>query len=143
LISLALVLLLWISGNTQSVTADDLLGEWIFVELRDENHIPHTEIPISQLGPDAIEHVNWDCYEFMEDGRYDAYNPYKRTRGRWLLDSKKNQIKLEMLVSKHDPLYKMLKKKGMLVIFKGLNDNCRSGQLLSGVYAVRLLLILG
>ena len=71
-----LTLLIFQIGISQEVTESDLIGEWTFIELQDENGEKQTKIPLTRFGRDmGIENVNRDSYIFNDDGTYKSFNP--------------------------------------------------------------------
>jgi len=75
-IFLILSLLIFQVGISQNLTESDLIGEWEFIELQDENGEKQTKIPLIRFGRDmGIEDVNRDSYVFNENGTYKSFNP--------------------------------------------------------------------
>lgn len=96
---------------SQNVTKSDLIGEWEFIELQDENGIKQTEIPLIRFGQDrGIEKVNRDNYIFNNDGTYKSFNPLNISYGTWFFDKKNQEINLELRIDPDSPYLIHLKK---------------------------------
>ena len=95
---------------SQEVTELDLIGEWEFIELQDENGEKHTKIPLSKFEKGAIENINRDNYIFKESKEYISRNPLNTSTGFWSLDSQKRRINLELRISPEDEFLPSLKK---------------------------------
>ncbi|WP_298346224.1 hypothetical protein [uncultured Algibacter sp.] len=88
-IFLILSLLIFQVGISQNLTESDLIGEWEFIELQDENGEKQTKIPLIRFGRDmGIENVNRDSYVFNNGGTYKSFNPLNVSYGTWYLDKK-------------------------------------------------------
>ena len=62
-----LIILKFQIGFSQKITESDLIGEWTFIELQDENGEKQTKIPLTRFGRDTvIENVNRDSYIFIQ-----------------------------------------------------------------------------
>ena len=106
-----LTLLIFQIGISQEVTESDLIGEWTFIELQDENGEKQTKIPLTRFGRDkGIEKVNRDSYIFNDDGTYKSFNPLNTSYGTWFLDKKTNEINLELRIEPDSPYLPSLKK---------------------------------
>jgi len=98
-------------GISQNLTEFDLIGEWEFIELQDENGEKQTKIPLIRFGRDmGIENVNRDSYIFNEDGTYKSYNPLNISVGTWYFDESTNEINLELRIDPDSPYLKYGKK---------------------------------
>jgi hypothetical protein len=110
-IFLILSLLIFQVGISQNLTESDLIGEWEFVELQDENEEKQTKIPLIRFGRDmGIENVNRDSYVFNEDGTYKSFNPLNVSVGTWYFDKKTQEINLELQIAPDSPYLPSLKK---------------------------------
>ena len=106
-----LILLNFQIGISQEVSESDLIGEWTFIELQDENGEKQTKIPLIRFGRDmGIEKVNRDSYIFMEDGTYKSFNPLNISYGTWFLDKETKEINLELRIEPESPYLPSLKK---------------------------------
>ncbi|WP_147448383.1 hypothetical protein [Dokdonia sinensis] len=106
-----LILLIFEVGISQEVAESDLIGEWTFIELQDENGEKQTKIPLTRFGRDmGIEKVNRDSYIFNDDGTYKSFNPLNTSYGTWFLDKKTNEINLELRIEPDSPYLPSLKK---------------------------------
>ncbi|WP_405201722.1 hypothetical protein [Dokdonia sp. LLG6352-1] len=93
------------------MTEDDLIGEWEFIELQDENGDKQTKIPLIRFGRDmGIENVNRDSYIFKEDGTYKSFNPLNVSVGTWYFDKKTKEINLELQIAPDHKFLPSLKK---------------------------------
>ena len=98
-------------GISQNLTESDLIGEWEFIELQDENGEKQTKIPLIRFGRDmGIESVNRDNYVLKEDGTYKSYNPLNISVGTWYFDKSTNEINLELRIDPDSPYLKYGKK---------------------------------
>jgi hypothetical protein len=110
-IFLILSFLIFQVGISQNLTESDLIGEWEFIELQDENGEKQTKIPLIRFGRDmGIESVNRDNYVFKEDGTYKSYNPLNISVGTWYFDESTNEINLELRIDPDSPYLKYGKK---------------------------------
>mgnify|MGYP000061612314 CR=1 FL=1 len=106
-----LTLLIFQIGISQEITESDLIGEWTFIELQDENGEKQTKIPLTRFGRDmGIEKVNRDSYIFNDDRTYKSFNPLNTSYGTWFLDIKTNEINLELRIEPKSPYLPSLKK---------------------------------
>lgn len=106
-----LILLIFQIGISQEIAESDLIGEWTFIELQDENGEKQTRIPLTRFGRDmGIENVNRDSYVFNDDGTYKSFNPLNTSYGTWFLDNKTNEINLELRIEPDSPYLPSLKK---------------------------------
>src|SRR5690606_368935 len=106
-----LLLLIFQIGISQEISESDLIGEWTFMELQDENGTKKSEIPLTRFGRDmGIEKVNRDSYMFNEDGTYKSFNPLNISYGTWFLDKESNEINLELRIEPESPYLPSLKK---------------------------------
>ena len=106
-----LILLIFQIGISQEIAESDLIGEWTFIELQDENGEKQTRIPLTRFGRDmGIENVNRDSYVFNDDGTYKSFNPLNTSYGTWFLDNKTNEINLELRIESDSPYLPSLKK---------------------------------
>ena len=106
-----LILLTFQIGISQEITESDLIGEWSFIELQDENGEKQTKIPLSRFGRDmGMEKVNRDSYIFNGDGTYKSFNPLNTSYGTWFLDKNTNEINLELRIEPDSPYLPSLKK---------------------------------
>ncbi|WBL26762.1 hypothetical protein [Zunongwangia sp. HGR-M22] len=106
-----LTILIFQTGISQEITESDLLGEWTFIELQDENGDKQTKIPLTRFGRDmGIENVNRDSYIFNDDGTYKSFNPLNISYGTWFLDKETNEINLELRIEPESPYLPSLKK---------------------------------
>ncbi|EAQ38368.2 hypothetical protein MED134_03614 [Dokdonia sp. MED134] len=104
-------ILIYNSGFSQNLTEDDLIGEWEFIELQDENGDKQTKIPLIRFGRDmGIENVNRDSYIFKEDGTYKSFNPLNVSVGTWYFDKKTKEINLELQIAPDHKFLPSLKK---------------------------------
>lgn len=104
-------LLYFHTGISQELTENDLIGEWSFIKLQDENGVKQTEIPLTRFGRDmGIEKVNRDSYIFNDDGTYKSFNPLNTSYGTWFLDKRTNEINLELRIEPNSPYLPSLKK---------------------------------
>ncbi len=102
-----LTFLIYQIGISQNVTESDLIGEWEFIELQDENGNKQTKIPLIRFGQDrGIENVNRDSYVFNEDGTYKSFNPLNISFGTWYFDESTNEINLELRIDPDSPYLK-------------------------------------
>ena|SRR5690554_4416596 len=99
---------------SQNITESDLIGEWKFIELQDENGIKKTEIPFNRWGTQTIETVNRDSYIFYENGEYKSYNPLNVSTGTWFFNKKTNEINFELRFNPDDPYLPQLKEVGIV-----------------------------
>jgi len=95
---------------SQKNSKSDLIGEWSFIHLQDENGIKHTEIPIRFKGKEAVEKINRDSYNFNENGEYVSTNPLNTSKGKWFYDEEKKQINLKLKISPDHKYWESLKK---------------------------------
>jgi len=103
-IFIILSLIIFQVGISQNLTESDLIGEWEFIELQDENGEKHTKIPLIRFGKDmGIENVNRDSYVFNEDGTYKSFNPLNVSFGTWYFDKNTNEINLELRIEPDSP----------------------------------------
>lgn len=110
-IFLILSLLIFQVGISQNLTESDLIGEWEFIELQDENGIKQTKIPLSRWGKEGmVENVNRDNYIFNEDGTYKSFNPLNTSYGTWFFDNQTKEINLELRIKPDSPYLPSLKK---------------------------------
>ncbi|WP_120650644.1 lipocalin-like domain-containing protein [Aquimarina sp. AD1] len=110
-IFLVLSLLIFQIGISQNLTESDLVGEWDFIELQDENGEKQTKIPLIRFGRDmGIENVNRDSYVLNDDGTYKSFNPLNTSYGTWFFDKKTNAINLELRIEPDSPYLPSLKK---------------------------------
>ena len=86
-------ILIYQSGKSQDLTKIDIVGEWQFIELQDENGVKQTKIPLNRWQKDAVEKVNRDSYVF---------------------DSSTNEINLELRIDSEDPALESLKKHNLV-----------------------------
>ena len=106
-----LILLIFQIGISQEIAESDLIGEWTFIELQDENGEKQTRIPLTRFGRDmGIENVNRDSYVLNDDGTYKSFNPLNTSYGTWFLDNKTNEINLELRIEPDSPYLPSLKK---------------------------------
>ena len=110
-----LIILKFQIGFSQKITESDLIGEWTFIELQDENGEKQTKIPLTRFGRDTvIENVNRDSYIFNKDGTYKSFNPLNTSFGTWFFDKEKNEINLELQIEPDSPYLSYLKKAGIV-----------------------------
>tara|TARA_R110000796_G_scaffold67144_7_gene154104 strand:- start:49 stop:534 length:486 start_codon:yes stop_codon:yes gene_type:complete len=107
-------ILIYQSGKSQDLTKIDIVGEWQFIELQDENGVKQTKIPLNRWQKDAVEKVNRDSYVFHEDGKYTAKNILQSSDGTWYFDSSTNEINLELRIDSEDPALESLKKHNLV-----------------------------
>ncbi|GAA0728521.1 hypothetical protein GCM10009430_37770 [Aquimarina litoralis] len=106
-----LSLLIFQFGVSQKIKETDLIGEWTFIELQDENGEKQTKIPLARFGRDmGIENVNRDSYIFNVDRTYKSFNPLNTSYGTWFFDKKTNEINLELRIEPDSPYLPSLKK---------------------------------
>lgn len=98
--------LIWQAGFTQNITQADLVGEWTFIELQDENGVKRVTIPMGSM----VERVNRDSYILLANGEYTSANKVKSGGGTWFFDEEKNEINLELRISPKNPFLRSLKK---------------------------------
>ena len=93
IILIIISLLFYNNGLSQNLKESDLVGEWEFIELQDENGDKQTKIPLIRFGRDmGIENVNRDSYIFKEDGTYKSFNPLNVSVGTWYFDKKTKDL---------------------------------------------------
>jgi hypothetical protein len=98
-------------GISQNLTESDLIGEWDFIELQDEDGLKQTQIPLNRWGKDGmVENVNRDSYVFNEDGTYKSFNPLNTSYGTWFFNSQTKEINLELRIEPNSPYLPSLKK---------------------------------
>ena len=103
---LTLTILSFQISIAQKITKSDLVGEWTFIELQDQNGEKKTSIPLYRSGRDmGVEKVNRDSYILNEDGTYISFNPLDTSYGTWYIDKKTNELNLEMRI---DPDFQFL-----------------------------------
>jgi hypothetical protein len=98
----------------QNPDASQLIGEWKFIELQDEQGRVRKEIPIKKFGAGAMEAVNRDSYIFNADSTYIASNPYNTSFGKWHFDSTTHEINLELMVDETNIAFEALLARNML-----------------------------
>jgi hypothetical protein len=95
----------------QEISPSQIIGEWEFIELQDEDGVKQTIIPFNTADPNSVlEKVNRDSYVFNENGTYRSFNPYDISHGTWFIDSVTNEINLELRFSPDDPMVQRLLK---------------------------------
>lgn len=110
-IFMILSFLIFQSGISQNISDSDLIGEWNFIELQDENGKKQTKIPLIRFGKNrGVEKVNRDSYMFNQDKTYKSFNPLNVSTGTWFFDKKKNEINLELIISPDNVAWEYLKK---------------------------------
>ncbi|QNK78239.1 hypothetical protein [Winogradskyella undariae] len=110
-----LILMIFQIGISQEIAESDLIGEWTFIELQDENGEKQTKIPLTRFGRDmGIEKVNRDSYIFNDDGTYKSFNPLNISYGTWFLDKETNELNLELRIEPESPYLPSLKKAGIV-----------------------------
>lgn len=111
IILIVISLFLYNNGLAQNLKESDLVGEWEFIELQDENGDKQTKIPLIRFGRDmGIENVNRDSYIFKEDGTYKSFNPLNVSVGTWYFDKKTKEINLELQIAPDHKFLPSLKK---------------------------------
>lgn len=111
IILIIISLLFYNNGLSQNLKESDLVGEWEFIELQDENGDKQTKIPLIRFGRDmGIENVNRDSYIFKEDGTYKSFNPLNVSVGTWYFDKKTKEINLELQIAPDHKFLPSLKK---------------------------------
>lgn len=106
-----LSILIFQTGISQNLTRSDLIGEWEFIALQDENGIKQTKIPLNRWGKTGmVENVNRDSYVFNADGTYKSFNPLNISYGTWFFDTQTKEINLELRIETDSPYLPSLKK---------------------------------